>query len=625
MTQLGMGLKGLATQLQRNSVTRLLCTLVLSSMLFACGTGSLQRQHSGPAPNMFSAIEHASNYYRQQANKAAPDEVFNWHVLSVRAWIQEDNLVASANLLKRISANATPAQDTIITLLNAELAMASNHNELAEQQLSSISEDALDTNAKRYYLLLQAVRLEQQDQPILAAKMLIERTQLLAGSKRHENDTRIHDLLANQPTPKLRKALNTNNSDLVNGWLHLMAILNNQTTAEEQRDWQLHSWYKRYAEHPGVQYLPSNINSNTLPSISQFQAHHIAVLLPLSGKLSKQADAIRNGILSAHQGQSSQLSFFDTNAHDMFSLYEQVQQKGADFILGPLLKDNLEALANLDPVQPQLALNMPAQLTNLPHRYYFSLSPEAEAAEAALRIWEQGHRQPLVFAPNNALGRRVANEFNTRWQQQSGQGARIAYFNNKQSIENDVRRALKSKPSAPVAGVIQPVNASPADRGPIDSVYMASNATETRFILPYFDFVRDSRSERLPTYVTSRSYIPAGEAPMSELNDLQLADMPWLFGSAPQLMEKVVNLWPATGAPWLRLFALGYDANVLISQLADLRMGSSAVPGLSGELGVTEQGVVTRQLQWMEYSDGDWQQYLEQPQASEEPLLTEPQ
>ncbi|WP_243454114.1 penicillin-binding protein activator [Oceanisphaera pacifica] len=615
----------MATQLQRNSVTRLLCTLVLSSMLLACGTASLQRQHSGPAPGMFSTIEQAGDYYIQQANKTQQNDAFNWQVLAVRAWIKEENFVAATNQLKSMATNATPTQSNIITLLNAELAMASHHNELAEQQLASINLDSLDANTKRYYLLLQANRLEQQGKPILAAQMLIHRDPLLAGSSLHANQTRIHDLLASQPTAELRQALDTNNSDLVNGWLRLMAILNNPNTAADQRNWQLHSWYKRYAEHPGAQYLPSNINSNTLPEISRFQAHHIAVLLPLSGKLSKQADAIKNGILSAHQGQSAQLSFFDTNGHDMFSLYEQVQQKGADFILGPLLKNNVEALANLDPAQPQLALNMPAQITDLPHRYYFSLSPEAEAAEAAMRIWEQDHRQPLVFAPNNALGRRMANEFNTRWQQQSGQAARIAYFNNKQSIENDVRRALKSQPSTLAAGVIQPVSAMPANTGPIDSVYMASNATETRFILPYFDFVRDSRSERLPTYVTSRSYIPAGEAPMSELNDLQLADMPWLFGSAPQLMEKVDNLWPATGAPWLRLFALGYDANVLISQLADLRMGSSTVPGLSGELGVTERGVVTRQLQWMEYSDGDWQQYLEQPPESEEQRLTEPQ
>lgn len=574
---------------------------------------------------MFSAITESGSHYLQQARKTQQDEAFSWQVLAVRAWIQENNLDAASAQLKRMTAHATPAQSNIMTLLNAELAVASHHDGLAEQQLSSINLDSLDANTKRYYLLLQAHRLEQQEQPILAAQMLIQRHLLLAGSQRKANQTRIHDLLASQTTAELRQALDTNNSDLINGWLRLMAILNSPNTAQEQRNWQLHSWYKRYADHPGVQYLPNNINPNMLPDISQFQAHHIAVLLPLSGKLSKQADAIKNGILSAHQGQSSQLSFFDTNAHDMFSLYEKVQQKGADFILGPLLKQNVEALANLDPAQPQLAFNQPTQLTDLPHRYYFSLSPEAEAAEAALRIWEQGHRQPLVFAPNNALGRRVASEFNARWQQQSGQAARIAYFNNKQSIENDVRRALKSQPSAAAAGVIQPVSALPTNTGPIDAVYMASNATETRFILPYFDFVRDSRSQRLPTYVTSRSYIPGGEAPMSELNDLQLADMPWLFGSAPQLMDKVIQLWPATGASWLRLFALGYDANVLISQLPDLRMGSSAVPGLTGELGVTEQGVVTRRLQWMEYSDGDWQQYLEQPQESNEQLLTEPQ
>lgn len=589
-------------------------------MLFACGTGTMQRTLPDATPSMFSTLDRSAEQYLQLAQNAKKTDAFNWQVLTVRAWLQQDNVIAAKNQLMQLRNNATPAQQPILAILEAQMAMTTGHHALAEQQLAAINVESLDANVASYYFQLQAERLKLQGKPILAAQMLINRDQLLAGPGQQVNQQQIHDLLSNQPAADLRHALDTNNSELTNGWLRLMAILNASNTAPDQRNWQLHSWYKSYPAHPASRYLPEGMDSDSTLKLEAFQARHIAVLLPLSGKLSQQADAIRNGILSAHQGQSSQLSFFDTNGHDMLSLYQQIQQAGADFILGPLLKENLATLANLDSAIPQLALNMPAQQSNLPHRYYFSLSPEAEAAEAAMHMWDQGHRQPLVFAPNNELGRRVTAEFNARWQQQSGQAARVAYFSNKNAIEGDVRRALNSKPSSVASGVILPVdndNRSPV-AGPIDSVYMASNATETRFILPYFDFVRDSRSKRLPTYVTSRSYIPGGESPMSELNDLQLADMPWLFGSAPQLMDEVERLWPASSATWLRLFALGYDAHVLIPQLTDLRMGSAAVPGLTGELSITEQGVVQRRLQWMEYSDGDWQQHLEAPQELDE-------
>ena len=596
-------------------------------MLLACGTGSIQQRLPETAPGMFTTTDRSGEQYVQLAKSAKAQDAFTWQVLAIRAWLQQNKVVAAKNQLALLQKNASPAQGPILTLLEAEIALATGHHALSERLLAGINVDVLTSDASSYYLLLQANRLEQQNQPIQAANMLIERHSLLAGVEQQANRERIHDLLVKQSPLSLRQALNANNSEQVNGWLRLMAILNATDIEPAQRNWQLHSWYGSYPDHPAKPYLPAGIEGDTQPELDAYQASHIAVLLPLSGKLAQQADAIRNGMLSAHQGQSSRLSFFDTNGTDMFSLYQQIQQAGADFILGPLLKENLEALANLDPAMPQLALNMPAQQSSLLHRYYFSLSPEAEAAEAALYMWEQGHRQPLVFAPNNELGRRVAAEFNTRWQQQSGQPARIAYFSSKQAIETDVRRALKSQPGMAAAGVIQPVGTTPPAAGSIDSVFMASNATETRLILPYFDFVRDSRSKRLPTYVTSRSYIPGGEAPMSELNELQLADMPWLFGSAPQLMDEVERLWPASSATWLRLFALGYDALTLIPQLTDLRMGSAAVPGLTGELSITEQGVVQRRLQWMEYSDGDWQQQLEQPQSldAEQQGLDQPQ
>jgi outer membrane PBP1 activator LpoA protein len=120
---------------------------------------------------------------------------------------------------------------------------------------------------------------------------------------------------------------------------------------------------------------------------------------------------------------------------------------------------------------PVLALNVPAYQPGLPHLYYFALSPEAEAAEAARHMWDQGHRQPLVFAPNNELGRRVATEFGQRWQQQSGRPAILAYFAGQSSIESDVRRALASAGTPPrpppVLSSRSATAAGPAHRSPL--------------------------------------------------------------------------------------------------------------------------------------------------------------
>ena len=584
---------------------------MLSATLAACSSGPLQQGPVGAPPEQFSSLKSSGDHYLAQAKRAEPADAFSWRVLAMRAFLEEQQLDKAQQLLAQLQKEASPEHTPSLDLLTSALSLARGEVAEAEQQLATVNQGALSREAQGYYFWLQAERLEQQQQPIEAAAMLVKRHELLSASEQSSNRERIYALLAGSSTADLRQAQQSSDNKQFTGWLRLMAILNASGTDQEQRQWQLQSWQRTFPEHPASYYLPQGIDNATV-RLAAYQPRHIAVLLPLTGKLSEQADAIRNGILSAHQGQSSRVSFFDTTKQSMTDIYQQLQNSEVDFIIGPLLKDKLTELANLDIALPVLALNMPNQTQHdLAHRYYFSLAPDAEAAEAARHMWEQGHQQPLVFAPNNALGKRMAHGFNQLWQLQTGQGARIAYFNSKQSIENDVRRALNTKVHAPSAkaGEIQLISEleNTPKSGSIDSVFMASNATETRFILPYFDFVRDSRAQRLPTYVTSRSYTEDNEAPMSELNQLQLADMPWLFGSAPQLKEEVALLWPDRNASWLRLFALGYDALTLVPQLTDLQMGSPAIAGLTGELTVSEQGVVQRQLQWMEYRDGTWQ------------------
>lgn len=600
---------GLATQYQRDSVTRLLCTLVLSSVLMACGSGMLQpKEPPPPAPDMFSLVDRPADQYQDFAERAPEPDAFSWRVLAIRAALQQGDGATAGQQLDLLRRQASPQQQATLVLLEGALALTQDNPEAALQLLGPLDSSQLTRSGTIYYLLLQANALEQRQQPLEAAKALIERQELLGGGDREANREHIHRLLQPLSPQSLRQAQGPGNSDQANGWFRLMAILNNGNLQPAQRQWQLQSWRTAYPDHPGQAYL-AGAPAEQLAT-SAYQPAHIAVLLPLSGRLAEQADAIRNGILSAHQGQGSRLSFFDTNGRDMAGLYQQVQQAGADFILGPLLKEEVEALLGLDPAMPVLALNLPAYQPGLPHFYYFALSPEAEAAEAARHMWDQGHRQPLVFAPNNELGRRVATEFGQSWQQQSGRPAILAYFAGQGSIESDVRRALASTGTPPpaAAGVIQPLGdgAWTGAPEPIDSVFMVTNATETRVILPYFDFVRDSRAARLPTYVTSRSYVPDDEAPMSELNGLQLADMPWIFDGAPQLREEVESLWPNAGISWQRLFAFGYDALALIPQLTQLRQGAPAVPALTGELSVSPQGVLQRRLQWMEYRNGTW-------------------
>ena len=74
---------------------------------------------------------------------------------------------------------------------------------------------------------------------------------------------------------------------------------------------------------------------------------------------------------------------YDTNSQPIDLLLKQVQQEGADLIVGPLLKPEVIKTIELKSGLPVLALN---EVDNIPLATtvcFFSLSPEDETRNAA--------------------------------------------------------------------------------------------------------------------------------------------------------------------------------------------------------------------------------------------------
>ena len=107
---------------------------------------------------------------------------------------------------------------------------------------------------------------------------------------------------------------------------------------------ELSHWRDRYPRHAAENALLPDL----LHQVGQFaaQANQVAILLPLSDRTEPSATAIRDGILAAHYYSSPpkpQLRFYDTggNARLTWSVYQQAIEEGADFVIGPLLKDSI--------------------------------------------------------------------------------------------------------------------------------------------------------------------------------------------------------------------------------------------------------------------------------------------
>jgi outer membrane PBP1 activator LpoA protein len=103
----------------------------------------------------------------------------------------------------------------------------------------------------------------------------------------------------------------------------------------------------------------------------------------------------------------------------------------------------------------------------------------------------------------------------------------------------------------------------------------------------------------LPVYATSDIYDP-NPAANQDLDGVAFPDIPWMIADDPAIAElrtTVAQLWPQNARRRSRLFAMGFDAWRLISELKDARGPvTEPIAGMTGRLTVDAAGRVRRGL-----------------------------
>ncbi len=363
----------------------------------------------------------------------------------------------------------------------------------AEKTLMLLNQDFDSVNNEQWalYYQLRAMADFQLGQPATAVKELIVRQgYLLDEQQKQRNMNLIWHYLASvelnaQNQSDQYNGENISKSDnIYAGWLKLAQILRGSKDPQTL-NYAINFWLQNYPAHPADRNFINGIIATRQASILKIS--QIAVLLPLQGKLAKPAKAIRDGILASHYQSSLsaniRLRFYDTSHEDyIWQTYQQAVDNGADFIIGPLAKSNLEVLAKASKLTiPTLALNSlesstapgaqnsaseavtaadaadnktatinPAENnssaaqealqttvqvapetrpTGLPvqqapqhteHLFQFGLSPESAARLVAQKARMDGHFYAAVIAPENNWGKRMKNAFTTYWEKSGG-------------------------------------------------------------------------------------------------------------------------------------------------------------------------------------------------------------
>ncbi|PHM39777.1 penicillin-binding protein activator LpoA [Xenorhabdus mauleonii] len=309
---------------------------------------------------------------------------------------------------------------------------------------------------------------------------------------------------------------------------------------------------------------------------------------------------------------------YDTNSQPLSNLLAQAEQDGVTLVVGPLLKPNVEQLAQVDTPLNILALNELDVPQARPNVCYFSLSPEDEAKNAARHIWQQQKHNPLVLIPRADLGTRVAKAFAEEWQKLGGATVLQQTF----ATPTEMRQSMNRGTGIRLSGTPIPVNAAVSDaamiqpntdaavitkstaNGPVDAVYIVATANELTIIKPMIDMAISSR-KKPALYTNSRSN-KSGTGPdfRLEMDGMQFSDIPLLTGVNVPLMQQAAKKF-ANDYSLMRLYAMGIDAWSLANHFTQIQQDTGFhLNGESGELSVTGNCTVLRQLPWMAFSNG---------------------
>jgi outer membrane PBP1 activator LpoA protein len=374
----------------------------------------------------------------------------------------------------------------------------------------------------------------------------------------------------------------------------------------------LSKWLAENSDHPAAIYTPSTVQAVLDMKITV--PKQAALLLPLSGKFSQQAKLIRDGFLFAmmndrEQHPETSLSIVDTHAQPLDKILPELTRKQVDFIVGPLIKENITQLKKEEEKQnyqvPMLALNIPETIDRTANTCYFALSPEQEASQAAKHLFRLGYQYPLVLAPQGSYGDRMVDAFKKEWSKYSHHPITISLFGDKRHLQKNINTVFGLQNSQQRIARMKSMlgiqlESRPRSRRDIDAVYIVANSAELTLIKPFIEVAINPDTKPPKLFSNSRSN--SGQNQYEDLSGVAFSDIPLLIHPQATIETQIDKLWPKDSNAEKRLKAMGMDAYTLMLDLSQMKaVAGSRVQGQTGTLTLNDQCVVQQELSWGEH------------------------
>jgi outer membrane PBP1 activator LpoA protein len=548
-------------------------------------------------------LEEAADLLERQSRTAAAED-------RPRLLLQAAGLRLELNQTDRARQLLVDAPETLLSsedryrkaLLEVRLLLAENQPAPAENRFKALPLPSGELRPA--WLKAQADIASASEQPLIAARALVELDELLPEARREQNQHHIWAALSEIRMDELR-LLMPPPPDRMGAWLELAYLARTHRLEPATLHSTLLQWQQRYPEHPANERLIAEL----LARDAERAPDRVALLLPLSGSLSAPANAILDGFMAAYYadtGEQPQVKVYDVGETPSRALtaYQEAVDAGSNFVVGPLTKESLIMLASIGELQaPLLALNTLPRSEQAPDgMYQFALAPEDEAIAAADYAMAQGLSRALVMVPDGEWGERVGEAFSSALQNRGGTVLETVSYNPQGTDFSAAISALLNLDASNRRGrqlratLKRDLKTEAQRRQDVDIVFMAAFPRPARLIRPQLRFFE---AIDVPVIATSHAYSGFSDPADHDLNGVQIMDMPWILHEDTNLPinRQELQQLRAEALRQPRLYAFGIDAYRLIRHLPLLRQHpADSLEGYTGELSLDSQGRVHRRL-----------------------------
>lgn len=544
--------------------------------------------------------------------QAAPAQRQRYQILAARELLRDGDAAGARQLVGQTPMPIQPDNTQLWAEVAGSVLLASGEPERALRELER-SPTAPSPGANARLLELRAEALFRLGRPAEATDLLLEREAWLEDGDAITANRRLILAQLGKHADSLTPAMAIQARDpMLAAWLELGLILRAGPPDSAAARGPLDEWRRRFPDHPAQ---PLLFPERRLVTVLDRPPERIALLLPLSGRQAALGEAVRDGFLAAHyaaRGQRRpQITIYDVAALGATAAWDLAIDEGSQLIVGPLLREDVTAVAAHSNGTPALVLNsLPEGQPVPPGMFQFGLFPEDEAAQAARRVVADGRTRGVALIPSNDWGRRMLESFRSVLTEAGGELlehrlydtvaadysfsiSEMLLFGESRARHQQIGRILGASPGF-----------TPRRRQDVQFIFLAANAGSGRLVKPQLRFFD---AGDIPTYATSAIWEP-GSARSEDIEGVYFPDAPLLLvpdDRGDELLDGIERHWSADTAERLRFHALGHDAWSLAAQLAGNPPLPRGLYGLTGQLTLAPDGRIHRELPWAQVRGGE--------------------